>query len=78
MAKEPSIKLDKGIPVPPGHHGKWKVLLMKMKVGDSFLIPEKSVGSLRGSASHLSRNVKHQQQWVVKRADDGYRCWRIK
>jgi hypothetical protein len=77
MAKEPAIKLDKGIPIPTGHHGKWKTILLKMKAGDSFVIPDKMVGSVRGSVYHLNKKIK-SHEWVVKKADDGYRCWRAK
>ena len=78
MAKRPTIMLERGIPVPSGHHGKWKAVLLKMRVNDSFEVPENMVLSLRGSISNLRKKLKGHD-WVVKKhTDSEYRCWRVK
>ena len=79
MAKKPTITIQSGIPIPVvGHQGKWKSIMMQMKAGDSFAIPNGTLNSVRGCVSYLNKRLP-KQEWVVKKVDhETYRCWRVK
>lgn len=68
------IKIEKGIPVPETKQsgGKWKDILLKLKVGDSFQIE-----SARTAAS--IRTCARIQKVKITIQCDGYkyRLWRI-
>lgn len=71
------IKIEKGIPVTKRtvyHKGKWKSLLMKMKVGDSFTTKTKTNRSAIWTAS---RNLRVK---TITRTDKNgdFRIWRVK
>jgi hypothetical protein len=73
----PSIKIDKGMPIPPPPHKKYPFDLME--VGDSFFVPagediERTHNNLRCSA--LAFGLRRQQRFTTRREDGGVRVWR--
>lgn len=67
------IQIDKNIPV-PFHATKYP--WMEMEVSDSFLLPagkEKTAGSFATQANKRYAPRK----FVVRKTEEGYRCWRI-
>jgi len=68
------IKIEKGIPFKSNEND---LPFEKMKVGDSFLVPNNILyTTVRVRANQYSKNKK--TKFSVKKTPDGYRCWRIK
>ena len=73
------LKIDKNVPLPKG--GKWKVLLLRLQIGDSVFVPAKEV-------TDRGLNALRTKIWNAKRAIDiqittrieegGIRVWRTK
>lgn len=78
----PKIKVQRGVKMPPyqpvGTKGSGRRSFypwLEMKIGDSFLFPEKV-----GRASHATAIVasnRHGRTFKVRKTPEGYRCWRI-
>lgn len=49
-----------------------------MEVGDSFLIPEDSVGAIRNAASRFQKNTGKVFTIRRRKGENGHRCWRVK
>lgn len=64
-----SIKIEKGIPVPPPSLGSE---MRKLEIGDSFVIEEKRSGHVSTVASRLQIKVKS-----VKVSKTQRRYWRV-
>ncbi len=75
------MKIEEGIPVPYfGRVDGEKYPFKKMKVGDSFLIPE-TINHLNvryGFYSFRQRNNLKDRKFVIRKTNEGYRCWRVK
>jgi len=58
---------------------KWVPTLARMKVGESFLLPKTaSFGVVRSARSAISQYGRaHDKKFKVRKADEGYRCWRV-
>jgi len=69
------IKIEAGIPFP---HRFLTYPFDKMKVGDSFLMPQedKDPNRLRVLAHHYGKSKK--MKFSIKKTEEGVRCWRIK
>ena len=65
-------KIESGIPLPKGQSGKWKLLALAMKMGDSVLLDTaKEVASLRQAMVALKYKAKSAKQYP-----SGIRVWR--
>jgi hypothetical protein len=65
-----ALGIDDNVPIPRGRYD-WISILNKMKVGQSFAIPEDvSIGSARICANRYGR--AHGKKFIVRRE----RCWR--
>ncbi len=83
MTNNRTIKIEARVPMPKNpalnHGGKWKDVLGRMKVGDSFALTNLAeVKSLRSSITRYKRLYKGQRYQVLKTASDKWRCWRTK
>lgn len=80
--KSIEVKIEHGVKLPPkrGMFGIYRETFGKMKVGDSFFIPDQKTTQLaRISFSHLKRRNKKFKSWAItsRKLDKGYRFWRI-
>lgn len=76
-------KIEKGIPVPPRYTkpvtGKLYVILEKMEVKDSVMIPNGFLASevkTRGNLSSYARKTK--KNFTIRKVEGGLRIWRTK
>lgn len=78
MINLPQIKIEKGVPLPPSTKiGKWRDLLEKLEVGDSFFLPN----NVRAANIHSNLAVPARRLGIkitVRAISDGVRVWRIK
>lgn len=72
-------EIEKNVPVPP----RSKYPFEQMDVGDSFFTPlgpdqtiKRLQNTLSGAAGYFARNT--EMNFVIRQANDGVRCWRIK
>ena len=66
------IEIDKNIPMPDsvrGSRGKWQLLLAKMEVGDSFLMPDNV------KKSSMYQLCKPYAKISVRETSEGIRVW---
>lgn len=70
-----NFKIEKKIPVP---FSSSKYPFGKMEVGDSFFIKEKEVvlNSVSSAAHHYGKH--NNKKFSIRKAENGYRIWRIK
>lgn len=74
------IPVETGVPIPPAGIKRkqrkpkgvypWK----HMKVGDSFLVPDREVGAMNSAATQYANRTG--TKYVVRALDDGVRVWR--
>jgi hypothetical protein len=75
------IRIEKGIPIPPvktrGKEGRTspKYPWRDMKVNDSFLFPAHVARGAFAAAALAEKYTGYR--FVVRRMEDGYRCWRV-
>jgi hypothetical protein len=75
------ISIQKGVPIPAvkprGREGSSpaKYPWRKMSVGDSFLFPSPITRQAFAAASLAEKFTGYR--FVVRKTDEGYRCWRI-
>ena len=51
------IKIEKGVPIPKSN-SKWQDILLKMKAGDSFVVPNiNTAGSVRACSRRLGVKI---------------------
>ena len=79
------IKIESGIPVPPGKggrngRGEWVDLMLRMQIGDSAVIPYVKLSSVYGACRGLGYKIRVQVQYDDYPNVDGrpLRIWRIK
>lgn len=66
------VTVDKGIPIPqPRRKYPWK----KMKVGDSFFVPNDCTANVAGGAGWAG--LKYNMRFVCRKMDGGVRVWRV-
>lgn len=65
-----AIKIDKGVPLPPRGNGLFDAM-RAMQVGDSFLVPDEAVNTVRTLAG-----AQINGKFSIRRTPDGHRCWR--
>lgn len=80
-----TIQIEENVPFEPY---KDRYPFDKMRVGDSFTIPDSEIYALRQSIQHfrysvvtiMGRKVTHADwQFMTRRMDDDhFRCWRVK
>ena len=69
-------KIEKNIPFPKVTRSKWSWLL-ELEVGDSVLIPEKRVASVRTSVGQIGK--MNDMKFSVRTVENGkYRLWRVR
>ena len=77
-----SVPIEKKVPVLPKRSGKLpgtvKYPWRDMEVGDSFLFPEGTRGSIGGRMAYAHRILPGSRFVSRKDDDDRVRCWRIK
>ncbi len=66
-----NVSIRKNAPIPEDTRFSWKPILKRMKVGDSFVLPE---GASNARQSIYAYGRSHQMKFLVK---DG-QCWRVK
>lgn len=65
-----SVRIDKGIPIPPKFSNKWTPVILKMKVGDSVRLANASRAiNMRMAAQKLKINA------ISRKVKGGYRVW---
>ena len=70
------IKIEKGIPIPAGQQGApRKYPFDEMEIGDSFLVAEEKIRSVRALASLAKK--KNGMKVATRKVDGGFRVWRI-
>lgn len=69
------IKIESGVPLPPKKNkaGAWELLMLCMKIGDSFEVRSHTTTTIRGVAKKL--NIEIVARTLGK---DHYRIWRMK
>lgn len=71
-----TIVLEKGIPIPENRGRPYSYPWKEMKVGESFLfdpnLQKKSCYQVGYDA-----NRRGHGRFIVRKTDEGYRCWRI-
>lgn len=77
-----SIKIDKGIPIPPNPSGRptgSKYPLRDMQVGDSFFVANTTSQRVCGTMGNLSKRVgiKVAIRKVTENGVAGVRVWRV-
>jgi len=67
------VKIERGIPIPSNHWGKWSQIVGAMEIGDSVLIKAKTspMWSMRKSAERLKIKL------LCRKVDEGFRIWRV-
>lgn len=73
-----TYRIDKGVPMTkPRCERRRKYPVRELKVGDSFLVPEKDV---RANIAQAVRNVAtaHGFKVAARKMPDGVRFWRVK
>lgn len=71
------IKIEKGIPIPPGAGGWRKYPLGEMEIGDSFFAPGRKAGDISGGFAY-HKGKKFSARTCAENGVDGVRVWRIK
>jgi len=72
------IKIEKGIPIPipAGRQGaQRKNPFDEMEIGDSFLVAEEKIRTVRSLASFAKK--KSGMKVATRKVDGGFRVWRI-
>ena len=72
------MQIETGIPIPRQRRGRKNSLssvLHTMNVGESVLVPEERVRSLRSVATRVSKET--QRIFTTRTTDDGVRLWRL-
>lgn len=72
--EQAQYKIETGVPMPPGTV-RHNFPLRLMEVGDSFLIPAHTEGSLRQAVHRLRRTV--DIRFACRREGDSVRVWRV-
>lgn len=67
-------QIDTNVPVPGRRKWSIKYPWHSMEVGDSFLVPDGNLKSLRASASIQKR--KTNREYMVRAVEGGVRIWR--
>jgi hypothetical protein len=71
------FKIEKGIPMPRrGRPCGSKYPFDQMEIGDSFVIPDEKVKSVRAIVVSRRKTRKDPHCYVVGRYQNSYRCWR--
>lgn len=72
------IKIEHGVPLPVRERSRWARLLMKMRHGDSFVIPRKLTGCVYSYAKRLNKKFICQvidrnftRMWFMERGKNG-------
>lgn len=70
------MNVDKEIPIPRKQrkHAKWP--WHELEVGDSFLMPEKSINAATAHANTASKSTGHK--YTCRTVEGGVRIWRVK
>lgn len=79
------IKIETNVPVPPGRTGKqkWLKVLLRMKLGNSIVVPREHLKAIRQAASdtrtYQRKTVETDRVWVraVDLKNGSVRVWRI-
>jgi hypothetical protein len=72
------IKLEKGIPLPRKNEKSNKYPWDTMDIGDSFVFPDPSSPNTPYTAASQTNRRHTDKKFVVRKTDEGYRCWRVK
>lgn len=69
-----TYKIERDVPIPSGTGRPPIYPFEDLKVGESFVVSPEDAGRVRSAASHASKtyNIKI----TIRKAEDGYRCWR--
>lgn len=73
----PSIKIDRGLPLPRGHNAGGGMRLYPfpdMEIGDSFFVPKDKANSVRATAVKFGKD--NSCRFVTRAVVDGIRVWR--
>jgi hypothetical protein len=70
------FKIDKKIPLPSRGQQITKYPFIDLDIGDSFLIPEKTVIQTNGLCYYAGKRLK--KKFVSRTVNGGVRIWRIK
>lgn len=65
------FKIDKSVTI----YGCYKYPFDKMIVGDSFAFPDELSQKIRCAAWRYGK--KNAMKFIVKKQQDGFRCWRV-
>lgn len=73
------IKIESGIPIPESHahhKGQSKYPFSKLQVGESFLFPD-HVNRTNAESAKSRKGRLLNRKFVVRKTEDGLRCWRV-
>jgi len=80
--QEESMKIESGIPIPRRGHfvgrGKWSILLDEMQEGDSVLLTEKQINSVRPIFSRKGAKITTRRVTGPDEEKPYYRLWLLK
>lgn len=71
----PTFKIERGIPIPTPR-GRALYPFEKLKVGDSFFVPNRTPHSMHGSVRYAQ--VKRGIKLLMRTEGNGTRIWRVK
>lgn len=73
-----AIKIDKKVPLPDARnrHGALSNALRALKIGESFLVPDRYKASARQFAYIYQKKLN--TKFAIRTTDQGLRIWRVK
>lgn len=73
------FKIESDKPAPSlGTHGNTKYPFGRMAPGESFLLNQShNPIAVRSSAVSYGLRVTPNRKFIVRKTDEGYRCWRV-
>lgn len=80
MKTAQAIKVEKGVPLISNsgrRPGDYKYPWRKLRVGDSFFVPEWSARKVAVQASACLASKRHGKKFTARSVDGGTRVWRL-
>jgi hypothetical protein len=51
--------------------------VIRLKPGETFCAPDKTLGTLKVTVSHVKKYLHQDRRFTVRMTDDGPRVWRL-
>lgn len=76
MAKVEYFKIEKNLSIPGAIQYEMRYPWLKeMEIDDSVLVPPENITDIRSNISQYGR--RHQKKFLTRKANGGYRIWRV-